>query len=84
MTATGAARYVVPLSLPPGTNGLAPSLAIAYDSRGGNGLLGAGFRLAGFSTIQRCGSTLAQDGAARRGRHSTHRIASASTASGCA
>jgi RHS repeat-associated protein len=62
VSATGAARYVVPLVLPPGTNGLAPSLAIAYDSRGGNGLLGAGFHLAGFSTIERCARTLAQDG----------------------
>ena len=62
VTATGTARYVIPLSLPPGTNGLAPALAVAYDSRGGHGLLGAGFRLEGFSTIQRCGSTLAQDG----------------------
>jgi hypothetical protein len=62
VTATGTARYVIPLSLPPGTNGLAPALAVAYDSRGGHGLLGAGFRLEGFSMIQRCGSTLAQDG----------------------
>lgn len=62
VTATGAARYVVPLALPPGTNGLAPGLAIAYDSRSSHGLLGAGFRLEGFSTIHRCASTLAQDG----------------------
>ncbi len=41
---------------------VAPSLAIAYDSRGGNGLLGVGFHLAGLSAIRRCGSTLAQDG----------------------
>ncbi|MCK7492534.1 MAG: hypothetical protein MZW92_13800 [Comamonadaceae bacterium] len=32
-------------ALPPGTNGLAPALAITYDSRSGNGLLGVGFRL---------------------------------------
>ena len=62
VTATGAARYSIPLALPPGTNGLAPSLAITYDSRGGNGLLGVGFRLEGLSAIHRCGSTLAQDG----------------------
>lgn len=62
VSAAGSARYVVPLVLPSGTNGLAPSLAIAYDSRGGNGLLGAGFHLAGFSAIERCARTLAQDG----------------------
>lgn len=62
VTVTGAARYTIPLALPPGTNGLGPSLAITYDSRGGNGLLGVGFRLSGLSAIRRCGSTLAQDG----------------------
>jgi len=62
VAATGSARYSIPLSLPPGTNGLAPALAITYDSRSGNGLLGVGFRLTGLSRIQRCARTLAQDG----------------------
>jgi len=62
VAATGSARYSIPLGLPPGTNGLAPTLAITYDSRIGNGLLGVGFRLSGLSKIQRCGNTLAQDG----------------------
>ena len=62
VTTTGAARYTVPLTLPPGTNGLAPDLAIAYDSRGRYGLLGAGFHLSGLSSIDRCPATLAQDG----------------------
>ena len=60
----GAARYVVPLVLPPGTNGLAPELAITYDSHGGNGLLGVGFQLAGLSVIERCNATMTQDGTA--------------------
>ena len=63
VAATGSARYSIPLSLPPGTNGLAPALAITYDSRSGNGLLGVGFRLAGLSRIHRCARTFAQDGA---------------------
>lgn len=62
VTSTGAARYVIPLALPPGTNGLAPGLAITYDSRSGHGLLGVGFRLEGFSLIHRCAGTVAQDG----------------------
>jgi hypothetical protein len=62
VAATGSARYSIPLALPPGTNGLAPTLAITYDSRNGNGLLGVGFRLSGLSKIQRCSNTLAQDG----------------------
>ena len=53
VSATGAAQYAVPLAVPPGTNGLAPELAIVYDHRGGNGLLGVGFRLAGFSAVRR-------------------------------
>ena len=64
VSATGAAQYAVSLAVPPGTNGLAPKLAIIYDHRSGNGLLGVGFRLAGFSAIRRCGRTIAQDGAA--------------------
>lgn len=63
VSSKGAAQYAVPLAVPPGTNGLAPGLAIVYDHRSGNGLLGVGFRLAGFSAIRRCGSTIAQDGA---------------------
>ena len=62
VSATGAAQYAVPLAVPPGTNGLAPELAIVYDHRSGNGLLGVGFRLAGFSAIRRCGTTIVQDG----------------------
>ncbi len=62
VAATGSARYSIPLSLPPGTNGLAPALAITYDSNSGNGLLGVGFRLTGLSKIHRCARTLAQDG----------------------
>jgi RHS repeat-associated protein len=63
VTAGGAARYTIPVDLPAGTNGLSPRLAIDYDSRSGNGLLGVGFRLSGFSAIERCGRTIAQDGA---------------------
>jgi RHS repeat-associated protein len=65
VSVTGSARYSIPLAVPPGTNGLAPKLAIAYDSRDGNGLLGVGFRLAGLSQIERCPGTIAQDGALR-------------------
>ena len=62
VSSTGAAQYAVPLAVPPGTNGLAPGLAIVYDHRSGNGLLGVGFRLAGFSAIRRCGGTIAPVG----------------------
>ena len=39
-----------------------PKLSLDYAGEGGNGMLGIGWRLAGLSSIQRCGRTVAQDG----------------------
>jgi RHS repeat-associated protein len=55
----GGANYRVELAVPPGTGGMSPKLAVLYDSRGGNGLLGWGMTLSGLSTISRCPATLA-------------------------
>jgi RHS repeat-associated protein len=62
VTANGAATYTVPLALPPGRAGLAPSLALTYDSNAGNGPVGMGFSLTGFSAVTRCGRNLRDDG----------------------
>lgn len=59
---TGEASYTMPLTLPPGRGGMTPSLAVSYDSGGGNGLLGMGFSIQGLSSITRCPKNMAQDG----------------------
>lgn len=58
----GDAVYKVPILLPPGTNGMAPTLTLSYYSSKKNGPLGMGFRLTGISSIKRVGATIAQDG----------------------
>jgi RHS repeat-associated protein len=60
---TGQAGYSIPLELPPGAGGLVPSMSLSYSSGGGNGLFGLGWSLNGFSSIDRCGKTIADDGA---------------------
>ena len=58
----GSANYSVPISVPPGTNGVKPNLSLNYNSQQANGLVGKGWNLSGLSVISRCDQTLAQDG----------------------
>jgi RHS repeat-associated protein len=64
VSASGEARYTIPIFAPPGTHGMTPQLALTYGSRGGDALLGVGWSVAGLSAIHRCDKTWAQDGAA--------------------
>ncbi|WXG53364.1 MAG: FG-GAP-like repeat-containing protein [Candidatus Sedimenticola sp. (ex Thyasira tokunagai)] len=59
---SGGAGYTLPIGIPAGVAGMQPELSINYNSGSGNGLLGVGFSLGGFSSIHRCGATRVQDG----------------------
>lgn len=62
---TGEANYSLTLAVPPGRAGMEPHISLSYDSSSGSGLVGMGFSLAGFSSITRCPSNIAQDGLSR-------------------
>ncbi|MGJ4945584.1 FG-GAP-like repeat-containing protein [Bradyrhizobium sp. HKCCYLS1011] len=59
---SGASTYSIPIAIPPGAAGVAPSLSLDYSSQGPNGLLGIGWSLGGLPSIGRCPRTPAQDG----------------------
>jgi hypothetical protein len=63
VTPKGEFAYTLPLAVPPGRAGMAPSVALGYASSSGNGLAGVGWSVTGFSTITRGGRVFARDGA---------------------
>jgi RHS repeat-associated protein len=63
VSSQGAATYTIPISVPAGTGGLRPGLALSYNHLAGNGLAGMRWTLSGISSITRCRQTYAQDGA---------------------
>ena len=58
----GGATYTIPIRVPEGLGGLQPSVAVTYNSQGGNGLLGWCWDLQGVSSIARVGTTHYHDG----------------------
>lgn len=61
ITNSGAAGYKIPLAVPPGRAGIQPALSLNYNSLSGDGLLGVGWDISGFSEITRCPSRYSLD-----------------------
>lgn len=61
----GAFNYSIPVSLPPGINGMQPSVALSYSSQSGLGNAGYGWSLSAGSSISRCSSIYSLDGVNR-------------------
>ena len=53
----GQANYSVPIFAGKGTSGVAPQIALQYNSSGNNGHLGAGWSISGVTVISRCRDT---------------------------
>lgn len=62
VSASGKSSYTVGLSLPPSVANIAPSLSLNYSQQAGNGIVGMGWFINGLSEINRCPTTIAQDG----------------------
>ncbi|WP_437731191.1 RHS repeat-associated core domain-containing protein [Sorangium sp. So ce1335] len=69
ISSTGEAVYTMDLTTVPSRAGIGPRLQLVYRSDGGDGVLGAGFSIAGLSAITRCPKNLAQDGEIRGVRY---------------
>ncbi len=57
----GAAFYSIPLIIPPGSGGMVPDVKIEYNSQSGDGWLGKGWTISGFSSISRMSKTFYHD-----------------------
>lgn len=69
VTPSGAAGYSIPIATPPGTNEIAPSLLMSYNSGDGNGNMGMGWSIAGLSKITRGNRDIYHDDAISEIKH---------------
>ena len=60
--ASGGVTYTIPIYTCPGTNGLEPSLSLAYNSQASTGLAGCGWNVSGLSIISRGGKDMYHNG----------------------
>lgn len=58
----GSVGYNFPLSVPPGVNGLQPSINVAYTASGSASNMGSGFSLKTGASINRCTASIRKDG----------------------
>jgi RHS repeat-associated protein len=54
VNARGRATYAVPITVPPGRDGMQPDLSIDFVDGASNGLVGMGWSIGGLSSISRC------------------------------
>lgn len=64
ITSGGSPAYSVPIAVPPGIAGMAPTLALTYVGSGLNGPLGYGWSLQATSLIARCQGSVSSSGRA--------------------
>jgi RHS repeat-associated protein len=60
----GNATYSIPISVPPGTNGIVPTLSVSYNSMAGDGQMGMGWAISSGSMITRIGNSPFYDASA--------------------
>jgi YD repeat-containing protein len=59
---SGGATYTIPIKIPPGTNGVVPSVSVSYNSQGGDGNMGFGWNVAVGSMVSRGNKDPIHDG----------------------
>jgi Salmonella virulence plasmid 65kDa B protein/FG-GAP-like repeat len=61
-TPSGGVSYSIPIYVSPGTNGVQPSISLAYNSQASDGIAGMGWNLSGLSIISRSGKNFYHNG----------------------